>query len=137
MRFGKFNPKSRLPLAKLVGNVPRLAVKLAQDEMEHAKQELTSKATKGGIGAGMFAVVAFFGLTLWAVLITFAILGLNSWFAPWLSALIVAGALLLVMIIATIVGIVMFKKMQGIKPEQTMESVRQDLNAVKGMGRYE
>lgn len=137
MRFGKFNPKSRMPLAKLVGEVPRLATKLAQDELEQAKQELTSKAVKGGTGAALFAVVAFFGVTLWAVLITFAILGLNSWFAPWLSALIVAGGLLVLMIIAAIVGIVLFKKMQGVKPERTMESVRQDINAVKGMGRYE
>ncbi|MFD2675196.1 phage holin family protein [Gulosibacter bifidus] len=137
MRFGKFNPKSRKPLAKLVSSVPQLAMKLAQDEMEQAKQELTSKAIKGGTGAALFGVVAFFGLTLWAVLITFAILGLNSWFAPWLSALIVAGALLVLMIIAAIVAIVMFKKMQGIKPERTLESVRQDLNAVKGLGRYE
>lgn len=137
MRFGKFNPKSRQPLAKLIGNVPRLAMKLAQDEMEQAKQELTSKAVKGGTGAALLAVVAFFGLTLWAVLITFAILGLNSWFAPWLSALIVAGALLVLMIIASIVAIVMFKKMKGVMPERTMESLRQDLNAVKGLGRYE
>jgi hypothetical protein len=67
MRFGKFNPKSKRPLGKLLGDVPRLGIELAKAEAAEAKQELQGKAIKGGIGAGLFAVVAFFALTLWAV----------------------------------------------------------------------
>lgn len=117
--------------------MPRLGIELAKAEAAEAKQELQGKAIKGGIGAGLFAVVAFFAITLWAVLITAAILGLNTVFAPWLSALIVAGALLVIMIIAALVAIMLFKRMQGVVPQNTVKSVQQDLNALKGMGKYE
>ncbi|MDJ1370715.1 phage holin family protein [Gulosibacter molinativorax] len=136
-KLGRFNPKSRRSVGKLAGSLPGLAAKLAKDEIEHAKIELTAKAKFGGIGAGLFAVVAFFALTLWAVLITAAILGLNTVFAPWLSALIVAGVLLVIMIIAALVAISLFKKMKGVMPEETVASIKQDVNAVKGVGKYE
>ena len=137
VRLGKFNPKSRKPVGQLLGDVPRLAADLAKAEIESAKAEMKEKAMKGGAGAALFALVAFFGVTLWAVLITAAILGLNTVFAPWLSALIVAGALLVVCIIAAVVAIALFKRMNGIAPSETIASLKQDLNAVKGLGKYE
>lgn len=137
LSYGKFNPKSQQKLGKLIGEVPKLGIALAKAEVKQVQGELKAKAIKGGTGAGLFAVVAFFGVTLWAVLITAAILGLNAWFQPWASALIVAGILLVIMIVAAVVAITLFKKMGGLKPEQTLASVRQDLNAMKGMGKYE
>lgn len=136
-RFGKFNPKSRRSVGKLAGSLPKLAVSLAKDELEQAKNEMAAKAKFGGIGAGLFAVVAFFAITLWAVLVTAAILGLNTVFAPWLSALIVAGVLLIIMIVAAVVAISLFKKMKGVVPEETVTSLKQDVNALKGLGKYE
>lgn len=136
-RRGKFNPKSRRSVANLAGNLPGLAITLAKDELEQAKGELAAKAKFGGTGAGLFAVVAFFAVTLWAVLIAAAILGLNTAFAPWLSALIVAGILLILMIILALVAISLFKKMKGVTPEATVESLKQDVNALKGLGKYE
>lgn len=136
-RTGKFNPKSRRSVGQLVGSLPTLATSLAKDEIERAKTEMTAKAKFGGIGAGLFAVVAFFAVSLWAVLLAAAILGLNTVFAPWLSALIVAGALLVIMIIATLVAISLFKKMKGVMPADTMASLKQDVNAMKGLGKYE
>lgn len=137
VRLGRFNPKSRQSVGTLAGRLPRLAADLAKDEIEHAKIELKEKAVKGGTAAGLFGIVAFFALTLWAVLITAAILGLNTVFAPWLSALIVAGALFIIMLIAAVVAIALFKKMNGVMPSETMASLKQDLNAVKGLGKYE
>ena len=135
--LGRFNPKSRRSTTGLISKVPALATQLVKDEIEHAKIELKQKAVKGGAGAGLFAVVAFFAVTLWAVLITAAILGLNEAFAPWLSALIVAGVLLIIMIIAALVAISLFKKMNGVAPAESIKSLKQDLNAVKGVGKYE
>lgn len=137
LRFGKFNPKSKRPLRKLLGDVPRLGVQLVQAEVAEAKAELKGKAIMGGTGVALFAVAAFFGLTLWAVLITAAVLGLNTVFAPWLSALLVAGALLVITVIAVLVGVVLLKRMKGVLPQKTINSVKQDLNALKGMGKYE
>jgi hypothetical protein len=41
------------------------------------------------------------------------------------------------MIIAALVAITLFKRMQGVVPQNTVKSVKQDLNALKGMGKYE
>ncbi len=136
-RLGKFNPKSRRSIGALAGSVPRLALNLAKGELEQAKNEMTAKAKVGGVGAGLFGIVAFFAITLWAVLVTAAILGLNTVFAPWLSALIVAGVLLVIMIIAALVAVSLFKKMKGVMPAETIGSLKQDVNALKGLGKYE
>ena len=44
--------------------------------------------------------------------------------------LLIAGLLILI-------GIRSFKKMDGVAPKQTIESVHQDTEALKGLGRYD
>lgn len=136
-RLGRFNPKSRLSLSKLARRLPAEAGEIAKLEIAQLKQEMTQKAVKGGTAVGLFAGVAFFGVSLWAVLLTAAILGLNTVFAPWLSALLVAAALLLVMVIAAVVGITLFKRMHGVMPAESIASLKADVNALKGLGKYE
>lgn len=131
------NPKERESLGTLVADTPRLIIQLVKDEIEQAKRELSAKVKHVGLGAGLFAVAAFFALTLWAVLVTAAILGLNEAFAPWLSALIVAGAFLLIVIVLVLIGIFAVRRGMPLAPKQTIDSVKQDVNAVKGLGKYE
>ncbi|MBF4551238.1 phage holin family protein [Pseudoclavibacter sp. RFBJ3] len=131
------NPKSRSSLGTLVTDVPKLLTKLVRDEVEQGKRELISTGTKYGIAVGLFAAAAFFALTLWAVLVTAAVLGLNTVFAPWLSALIVAGAFLLLVIVLGLAGYLALKRAGKLAPERTIASVKQDVNAVKGLGQYE
>lgn len=136
-RFGRFNPKSRLSIASLARQLPAQAGAIAKLELAQVKQEMSQKAIKGGAAVGLFAVVAFFGVSLWAVLLTAAILGLNTVFAPWLSALLVAAVLLLVMVIAALVAITLFKRMHGVMPAESIASLKADVNALKGQGKYE
>ena len=131
------NPKEGASLGSLVADMPRLFIQLAKDELEAAKRELTAKGKRLGMGAGLLAVAGFFALTLWAVLVTAAILGLNEAFAPWLSALIVAGAFLFLTILFALGGVVLLRRGTPIAPEQTIDSLKQDVNAVKGLGQYE
>ncbi|MGO2110757.1 MAG: phage holin family protein [Pseudoclavibacter sp.] len=131
------NPKEGASLGTLIADTPRLFVKLAKDELERAKRELMAKGIVLGTSIGLFAVAAFFALTLWVVLVTAAILGLNEAFAPWLSALIVAGAFLLLTIILGLAGYLALRRSLPLTPANTIESVKQDVNAVKGLGKYE
>ena len=130
-------PKEGASLGTLVADTPRLFIKLAKDELEQAKRELIGKGKRMGVSAGLLGAAAFFALTLWAVLVTAAILGLNEVFAPWLSALIVAGVFLLLTVILGLAGALTIKKATPLTPERTISSVKQDLNAVKGLGQYE
>lgn len=131
------NPKERESLGTLIADTPRLIIQLVKDELEHAKREFSAKVKHLGVGAGLFAVAGFFALTLWAVLVTAAILGLNEAFAPWLSALIVAGGFLVLIIVFALAGMLILRRGMPLAPEQTIESVKQDVNAVKGLGKYE
>ncbi|GGA68442.1 hypothetical protein GCM10011490_18620 [Pseudoclavibacter endophyticus] len=134
---GRRNPKERVSLGTLLADTPRLFVQLAKDELERAKRELTAKGKKLVTGAALLAAAAFFALTMWAVLVTAAILGLNEAFAPWLSALIVAGVFLIFVLGLVLFGVLAIKRSLPLTPEETLDSVKRDVNAVKGLGRYE
>lgn len=131
------NPKETTSLGSLVADTPRLFVELLKDELEQFKRELVGKGKKLGVGTGLFGAAAFFALTMWAVLVTAAILGLNEVFAPWLSALIVAGAFLVLVVVLAGIGLLAVKRAMPLKPEDSIRSVKQDMNALKGLGQYE
>src|SRR5688500_968467 len=77
---------------------------LIRSELQLAQLEMTEKGKRAGIGLGMFTVaglIAFFGV---ASLVAAAIAALTVVLPAWASALIVAGALLLLAGVAAIVG---------------------------------
>ncbi len=104
---------------------------LVQQEMRLAQAELQEKAKKVGIGAGMFGVgglVAFFGA---ATLIAAVVLALATVLAAWLSALIVGVVLLAVAGGAALMGKRHIEQATPPMPEQTVETVKQDVDHIK------
>ncbi|BDI21288.1 phage holin family protein [Herbiconiux sp. L3-i23] len=124
-------------LGKLIADVPGLVGQLIRDEIDQIKKELVSKLTALGIGVGLFAAAAFLGFFLFAVLLAAAILGLAVVFPGWLAALIVAGALLVIIVILVLIGVARLKKGVPPVPEETIKSVKNDVRAIKGMGKYD
>lgn len=131
------NPKEGASLGALVADMPRLFIDLAKDEVEQAKRELMGKGKKLGAGAGLLGAAAFFALTMYAVLVAAAIMGLATVLPDWLSALIVAAFFLVLTAVLALVGVTALRKATPVKPEQTIDSVKQDVNALKGLGQYE
>jgi hypothetical protein len=129
------NPARKKSLGELLGELPGLLTSLVKDEIEGLKREITSRLAKLGVGAGLFVVAALLGFFALAVLITAAVLGLATVFAPWLAALIVAGVLLVIVAILVAVGLKSIKKGIPPVPEQTVDSLKKDVNAIKGLGR--
>lgn len=104
---------------------------LVKQEMRLAQVELQEKGKKVGIGAGMFGIgglVAFFGA---ATLIAAVVLAVATVLAPWLSALIVGVVLLAVAGGAALMGKKEIEQATPPKPEQTVETVRQDVDHIK------
>lgn len=131
------NPKSKRSLVRLVADLPTLIVQLIKDEIESFKNELVSKLKHAGIGAGFLVVALFFAFIAFLVLVAAAILGLSEAFAPWLAALIVAGVFLLITVVLALLGLRWFKKGVPPTPEDTVYSIKEDVDAVKGTGKYD
>ena len=108
---------------------------LVRDEMRLAQAEMTQKGKKAGLGLGMFGAAGFFGFFGFAAVVAGAILLIGLALPYWVSALIVAGALFLVAGIAAMVGKSEVSSAAPMKPDETLESVKEDVATVKGSHR--
>jgi hypothetical protein len=105
--------------------------RLIRDELKLAEYEMTSKARRMGRGAGVFGgsgLAALYGI---GCLLAAAIIGLASVLPAWAAALIVGGALLLIAGLAALVGKSQVSKAVPPVPEQTVQSVKADVEEIK------
>ncbi len=118
-------------VAELVNRLSEQTSRLAHLEVELAKAELVQKGRRAGLGAGMFGGASVFGLFALGALVAAAIIGLGHAVAPWLAALIVAAALGLLAGIIAVAGARTVAQAVPPIPEQTVETVREDLEYAK------
>lgn len=118
-------------MAELVNRLSEQAGRLAHLEVELAKAELTLKAKRAGLGAGMFGGASVFGLFALGALIAAAIIALAQAVTAWLAALIVAAGLGLLAGAVALAGARAVAKAVPPIPEQTVETVREDLEYTK------
>lgn len=130
-------PRDRRSLFQLLRELPGLVVALLKAELAQLKAELIRKAISAGIGIGMFVVAAVLLFFMLGVLVAAAVLGIAVALPGWAAALIVAGGLLNLAAIFALIGVMVFKRGMPPAPTETIESVKQDVNAVKGMGDYD
>ncbi len=132
-----FNPKTRQSLIALLRELPTLLVRLAKAELQQFLIGLKAKLLQAGIGIALFLVAAFFALTGFWVLVVAAILGLAEALPPWLAALIVAVVFLALAGLLALLGVGRLKKGLPPVPKESIDSVKEDVDAVKGVGRYD
>jgi hypothetical protein len=116
---------------ELVSALTEQVTSLVRDEVRLAQAEVTQKAKRLGIGAGLFGgagVVAILGL---GALVTAAILGLANVLPGWLAAVVVA-----VVPFAVAGGLALLGKRDVQQatpplPTETIESVQRDFATVK------
>lgn len=119
-------------LFRLIADVPTLIVQLFRDELESLKLELTKKVKGIAIGAALFAVAAVFAFLAVIILLFAAVVAIAQVLPMWAAALIVAGALLLVVLVLVLIGMAQVKRGN---PGKTAESVKRDVNTIKGIGK--
>lgn len=124
-------------LVELISDLPRLLIELLKAEFAHLKAEFGAKAKHAGVGIGLFVVAAVFLFFAVGVLVAAAILGLAVVLPGWASALIVFGALLVVAAVLALIGVSSLKKIQGVAPQKTIDSIKEDADALKGLGKYD
>lgn len=126
--------KDERSLFTLLGELPDRVSTLVRAEIDQVKAEMTYKAKHFGIGAGLVAGAAFVGIFLLGTLIAAGILALSLVMPGWAAALVVSGVLLLIILILLGVAVLNFKR--GSEPLESIESVRQDIDAITGRGAY-
>ncbi|WP_104525766.1 phage holin family protein [Blastococcus atacamensis] len=116
---------------ELIGALPDLVSRLVRDEVRLAQAEVTQKAKRLGLGAGLFGGAGLLAVLGLGALVTAAILGLANVMPGWLAAIVVALALFLIAGVLALVGKKDVQQAAPPLPTETLASVQEDIAAVK------
>jgi hypothetical protein len=119
------------PAAELVKDLSAQVSTLMRQELELAKVELSAKGKQAGVGAGMLGGAGLMALYGVGALVVAAIAALAITLPVWASALIVAGGLFLLAAMLAIPGAISARKAIPPMPEQTDETVKEDVRFTK------
>jgi uncharacterized membrane protein YqjE len=118
------------PVGEIVRAISADVKELVRDEVQLAKAELVPAAKAGGIGAGLLAGAAFFGVSAVFILYFCVVYVLVRLGLPeWASFLIVGAALLLLAALLGAVGYSMVKKVKA--PQRTIKQAKETVDAIK------
>jgi hypothetical protein len=117
--------------AELLKQFSEDATTLIRKEVELAKAELTEKGRQAGKGAGMFGGAGLFGVGAFGALTAFLILVLAEAMDAWLAALIVTALWGGVAAVLAIQGKQKVKEAAPLQPEQTVDTVKEDVQWAK------
>jgi uncharacterized membrane protein YqjE len=115
------------PLGELLKQLSEETTRLVHQELELAKAELTQKGRQAGIGAGLFGAAGAIGFLALAALTTCFILALDAVLPAWLAALLVAVVYGVIAAILAMRGRAKVKQATPPVPEQTIETVKEDV----------
>lgn len=118
-------------ISELLQQLTEQTGRLAQKEIELAKAEMAIKGKQIGIGAGAFSGAGVLALLALGALTAAAILALATAVDGWLAALIVAVVYLAVAGVLSLFGRAKVREATPAVPEQTAETVKQDLQLTK------
>jgi uncharacterized membrane protein YqjE len=124
-------------LGELLRQLSEQTTRLVHQELELAKAELTQKGKQAGMGAGMFGAAGALGLAALGALTACFILALNAVMPAWLAALIVAVVYGAIAAFLALRGRDKVKQATPLVPEQTVETVKEDVEWAKTQMRSE
>ena len=128
-------PPRKKSIFALLADIPNLVTDLVQREIDLIKAEITAKLKALGIGVGLIGGALVVLLGMLGVLLTAAILALSLVMPGWLAALLVAAALLIIAVVLGLIGYRVLLKGVPPVPTESIESIRRDLRAIKGIGK--
>jgi hypothetical protein len=116
---------------ELIGRLTEQLSTLVRDEARLAQAEVSQKAKRLGVGAGLFGGAGLMGFLGLAVLIAAAVLGLAELLPGWLAALIVAVVLFAAAGVLALLGRKDVAQASPPIPTQAIAGVQADVAAVK------
>lgn len=124
-------PPSDRSTAELLRQLSEQTTRLVRQEMELARVELTAKGKRAGLGAGMFGAAGVLGFYALGALTAAIILAISLAVTGWLAALIVAAAYGAVAGVLALNGRARVKQGVPPTPEQTVQTVREDVQVAR------
>ena len=124
-------------LPELLKQLSADTTRLVHQELELAKAELQQKGKQAGAGAGMFGGAGALGLAALGALTACFILALNAIMPAWLAALLVAVVYGIIAFVLVKQGQAKLKAAGPPVPEQTIETVKEDVEWAKTQMRSE
>jgi Putative Actinobacterial Holin-X, holin superfamily III len=116
---------------QLLGDLTDQVTRLVRDEVRLAQAEVTGKAKRLGVGAGLFGGAGLVALLGVNALVTAAILGLAAVLPGWLAAIVIAVVLLAVAGVLALLGRKDVQQAAPPVPTETLESLKTDVATVK------
>jgi hypothetical protein len=119
-------------VGELVGQATEQVSRLVRQEVALAKVELAEKGRRAGRGGGMLGAAGAFA---YAGLLATAFTGgaaLSLVLPVWAAALIITAVLFVIAAVLAALGRVELKKATPAAPEQTLGSVKADVEEIKG-----
>jgi hypothetical protein len=104
---------------------------LVRQELELARAEMTQKGKQAGLGAGLLGGATVVALAAFAAFTAFLVLVLSEFMDSWLAALIVTLVYVAVAAVLALRGRQEVKEAGKPVPEQTVESVKEDVQWAK------
>jgi hypothetical protein len=118
-------------IGELIRQLPEQTTRLVHQELELAKAELTQKGRRAGAGVGLFGAAGAIGLLAVAALTTCFTLALDAVMPAWLAALIVAVVYGIIAFVLVKQGQARMKRATPPVPEQTIETLKEDVQWAK------
>jgi hypothetical protein len=129
------SPIQERSTGELVKQISEQISVLMRDELKLAQLEMTRKGKRAGMGIGILGgsgLTALYGL---GCLIACVILAISGVLAAWLAALIVCAMLLAVAGVADLIGKGRLQRATPPVPEETVNSVKADVEEIKKRAR--
>jgi len=123
------------PIGELLRQLSQETTTLVRQELDLAKAEMAEKGKRAGVGAGMFGGAGAAALLGLAALSAAAIAALDAAMPLWLAALIVAVIWLAVAGVLAATGRTRVQQATPPVPEQTQQSVKEDVEWAKTRAR--
>jgi uncharacterized membrane protein YqjE len=124
-------------LGELLKQLSQETTRLVHQELELAKAELSQKGKQAGTGAGMFGGAGALGLAALGALTACFILALDAVMPAWLAALVVAVVYGVIAFVLVRQGQARIRRATPPVPEQTIETVKEDVEWAKTQMRSE
>lgn len=131
--MSKSTTEERRSLGSLISSLPGLVTDLLKAEFTNLQREIVGKLKAIGIGVAFFVVAAVLAFFMLGVLLAAAVLGFATIMPGWAAALTVAGIILVAIIVLVLIGVNRLKHGVPPAPTETIESVKDDVRAIKGL----